>query len=113
MPSEPKPIGQKRLAFSRASRLRLSPFVPARGGRRGPEEEQGEGGRAGKMCCCPSKACCICTLIVLVLVAVGLVFGFGIYTRGFRKLTSNIHLDDRHPGGSFRAYGHLAPPPPY
>jgi len=59
------------------------------------------------MCCCPSKACCICTLIVLVLVAVGLVFGFGIYTRGFHKLTSNIHLDDRHPGGSFRAYGHF------
>ncbi|CAN6167381.1 unnamed protein product [Urochloa humidicola] len=67
------------------------------------------------MCCCPSKACCICTLIVLVLVAVGLVFGFGIYTRGFHKLTSNIHLDDHHPaaGGSFRTYGHFAPPPPY
>jgi hypothetical protein len=62
------------------------------------------------MCCCPSKACCICTLIVLVLVAVGLVFGFGIYTRGFHKLTSNIHLQDGA-GGSFRAYGgHLAPP---
>ncbi|RCV12155.1 hypothetical protein SEVIR_2G257700v4 [Setaria viridis] len=66
------------------------------------------------MCCCPSKACCICTLIILVLVAVGLVFGFGIYTRGFHKLTSNIHLDDHHSaGGSFRAYGHFAPPPPY
>lgn len=66
------------------------------------------------MCCCPSKACCICTLIVLVLVAVGLVFGFGIYTRGFHKLTSNIHLQDAAygAGGSFRAYGgHLAPPP--
>ncbi|CAD6218783.1 unnamed protein product [Miscanthus lutarioriparius] len=68
------------------------------------------------MCCCPSKACCICTLIVLVLVAVGLVFGFGIYTRGFHKLTGNIHLqEDAYgpgAGGSFRAYGgHLAPPP--
>lgn len=63
------------------------------------------------MCCCPSKACCICTLIILVLVAVGLVFGFGIYTRGFHKLTSNIHLQDGG-AGSFRAYGgHLAPPP--
>ncbi|PWZ12467.1 hypothetical protein Zm00014a_003262 [Zea mays] len=68
------------------------------------------------MCCCPSKACCICTLIVLVLVAVGLVFGFGVYTRGFHKLTSNMHLQDDLYGrggaaGSFRAYGHFAPPP--
>ncbi|KQJ90680.1 uncharacterized protein LOC100840868 [Brachypodium distachyon] len=67
------------------------------------------------MCCCPSKACCICTIIILVLVAVGIVFGFGIYTRGFHKLTSNIHLQEPSYGGgrSFRAYGHLAPPPPY
>ncbi|WVZ65337.1 hypothetical protein U9M48_014717 [Paspalum notatum var. saurae] len=68
------------------------------------------------MCCCPSKACCICTLILLVLLGVGLVFGFGVYTRGFHKLTHNIHMDG-HPyptTGSFRAYGHLAPPPyPY
>ncbi|GJN33667.1 hypothetical protein PR202_gb22288 [Eleusine coracana subsp. coracana] len=66
------------------------------------------------MCCCPSKACCICTLIILVLVAVGIVFGFGIYTRGFHKLSSSIHLGDHH-AGSFRAYGgHLvAPPAPY
>ncbi|ONM55742.1 hypothetical protein ZEAMMB73_Zm00001d020869 [Zea mays] len=67
------------------------------------------------MCCCPSKACCICTLIVLVLVAVGLVFGFGVYTRGFHKLTSMHLQDDAYgrggAGGSFRAYGHLAPPP--
>jgi hypothetical protein len=67
------------------------------------------------MCCCPSKACCICTLIILVLVAVGLVFGFGVYTRGFHKLTSLG--DDRHyAAASFRAYGghHLvAPPAPY
>ncbi|KAM3258220.1 hypothetical protein ACQJBY_044439 [Aegilops geniculata] len=64
------------------------------------------------MCCCPSKACCICMLIILVLIAVGLVFGFGVYTRGFHKLSSNIHLQD---GASYRAYGHLnlAPPPAY
>ncbi|KAJ1290127.1 hypothetical protein BS78_02G218900 [Paspalum vaginatum] len=70
------------------------------------------------MCCCPSKACCICTLVLLVLVGVGLVFGFGVYTRGFHKLTSNIHMDDHSYAAasstSFRAYGHLAPPPyPY
>ncbi|KAF8694794.1 hypothetical protein HU200_037885 [Digitaria exilis] len=67
------------------------------------------------MCCCPSKACCLCTLIILVLVGVGLVFGFGIYTRGFHKLSSHIHLEDHHHtgGGSFRSYGQLAPSPPY
>ncbi|KAL6655371.1 hypothetical protein ACP70R_006197 [Stipagrostis hirtigluma subsp. patula] len=64
------------------------------------------------MCCCPSKACCICTLIILVLVAVGIVFGFGVYTRGFHKLTSNIHLHDAGAPGSYRAYNHLVPPPP-
>lgn len=63
------------------------------------------------MCCCPSKTCCICTLIILVLVAVGIVFGFGVYTRGFHKLSNDIHLQD---SSSFRAFGgHLAPPPPY
>ncbi|XP_062199392.1 uncharacterized protein LOC133901873 [Phragmites australis] len=69
------------------------------------------------MCCCPSKVCCICTLIVLVLVAVGIVFGFGVYTRGFHKVTSNIHLQGPYaaasPAGSFRTYGHLAGSPPY
>ena len=51
-------------------------------------------------------------LIILVLIAVGLVFGFGVYTRGFHKLSSSIHLQD---GASYRAYGHLnlAPPPAY
>ncbi|OEL37365.1 hypothetical protein BAE44_0001614, partial [Dichanthelium oligosanthes] len=91
-PSEPSQK-QKRLAFSRA------PPSPS--------------SARGEMCCCPSKACCICTLIVLVLVAVGLVFGFGIYTRGFHKITSNIHLEDGHPYGSFRAHGLFAPPPAY
>ncbi|KAG8049809.1 hypothetical protein GUJ93_ZPchr0009g743 [Zizania palustris] len=67
------------------------------------------------MCCCPSKACCICTLIVLVLVAVGFVFGFGVYSRGFHKLSSSIHAQDPagYGAGSFRAYHLLAPPPPY
>ncbi|KAF8781037.1 hypothetical protein HU200_001009 [Digitaria exilis] len=67
------------------------------------------------MCCCPSKACCLCTLIILVLVGVGLVFGFGIYTRSFHKLSSHIHLEGHHHtgGGSFRSYGQLAPSPPY
>lgn len=40
----------------------------------------------------PEQGCCICMLIVRVLVVVGLVFGFGIYTRGFHKLTSSMHL---------------------
>uniref|UniRef100_A0A0D9XEW8 Uncharacterized protein n=1 Tax=Leersia perrieri TaxID=77586 RepID=A0A0D9XEW8_9ORYZ len=65
------------------------------------------------MCCCPSKACCICTLILLVLIAVGFVFGFGVYTRGFHKLTSSIHHQDAiYPGpGSLRAHHFFAPPP--
>jgi hypothetical protein len=63
------------------------------------------------MCCCSSKVCCIYTLIILVLI--GIVSGFGIYTRGFYKLTSNIHLgDNHHYDGSFRAYDdHLVAPP--
>uniref|UniRef100_A0A0E0B4G0 Uncharacterized protein n=2 Tax=Oryza TaxID=4527 RepID=A0A0E0B4G0_9ORYZ len=64
------------------------------------------------MCCCPSKACCICTLIVLVLVAVGIVFGFGVYTRGFHKLTSSIHDASSTAAGSLRAHQFFAPPPP-
>jgi hypothetical protein len=40
----------------------------------------------------PEQGCCICMLIVRVLVVVGLVFGFSIYTRGFHKLTSSMHL---------------------
>jgi hypothetical protein len=62
----------------------------------------------------PEQGSCICTLIVRVLVVVGLVFGFGIYTRGFHKLTSSMHLQDAYcpsVGSSFHGYNHFVLPP--
>ncbi|XP_078163100.1 uncharacterized protein LOC144558199 [Carex rostrata] len=46
------------------------------------------------MCCCPSKTCCLCTLLILVIIAIGFVFGFGIFSHGFHKIKDSIHLEE-------------------
>ncbi|OAY74471.1 hypothetical protein ACMD2_21752 [Ananas comosus] len=44
----------------------------------------------------PSKACCLCFVLLLAILVVGLIFGFGVFSRGFHKLKGTIHLHLHH-----------------
>ncbi|XP_020080370.1 uncharacterized protein LOC109704041 [Ananas comosus] len=46
--------------------------------------------------CCRSKACCLCFVLLLAILVVGLIFGFGVFSRGFHKLKGTIHLHLHH-----------------
>ncbi|XP_077222826.1 uncharacterized protein LOC143856478 [Tasmannia lanceolata] len=41
--------------------------------------------------CCPGKVCRICTCLILVVILIGLLFGFGIFKHGFHKLKETLH----------------------
>ncbi|KAK4344482.1 hypothetical protein RND71_034658 [Anisodus tanguticus] len=56
---------------------------------------------------CPGKVCMLCTCLILLVVAIGLLFGFGVYKDGFHKLKHTIHVDEGRP---FLGYH---PPPSY
>ncbi|GMJ16010.1 hypothetical protein HRI_005270200 [Hibiscus trionum] len=65
------------------------------------------------MCC--GRVCMLCTCLILVVVAIGLLFGFGVFKNGFHKLQDTIHVDYCDPklsscGRPFLGY---APPPPH
>ncbi|KAF8082397.1 hypothetical protein N665_0827s0004 [Sinapis alba] len=67
------------------------------------------------MCC--GRICMLCTCLVLVVVAIGLVFGFGVFKNGFHKIHDTIHLHSCDPrsgcngsSSSRRAYGFIPPP---
>lgn len=69
--------------------------------------------RKRKMCC--GRICMLCTCLVLVVVAIGLVFGFGVFKNGYHKIHDTVHLDcDPRLGcngsSSRRAYGFVPPP---
>ncbi|KAG7595295.1 hypothetical protein ISN45_Aa01g039980 [Arabidopsis thaliana x Arabidopsis arenosa] len=64
------------------------------------------------MCC--GRICMLCTCLALVVIAIGLVFGFGVFRNGFNKIHETIHLDCDPRlgcnGVSRRSYGFVAPP---
>ncbi|KAG0450913.1 hypothetical protein HPP92_026478 [Vanilla planifolia] len=64
--------------------------------------------------CCPGKVCCCCLLIVLLVIAIGFIFGFGVFGHGFQKLKDNLHYDATLRDGDFvgRPFV-IAPPSPF
>ncbi|KAK9733197.1 hypothetical protein RND81_04G050700 [Saponaria officinalis] len=58
--------------------------------------------------CCPGKVCMLCTCLILVVIAIGLVFGFGVFKNGFHKLKHTMDLD-HHNGRPFIAYNAPSP----
>ncbi|CAN4117825.1 unnamed protein product [Withania somnifera] len=50
----------------------------------------------------------LCTCLILLVLAIGLLFGFGIYKDGFHKLKHSVHVDEG--GRPFLVYHS---PPPY
>ncbi|KAI6690749.1 hypothetical protein NL676_027577 [Syzygium grande] len=67
--------------------------------------------------CCGSRVCMLCTCLILVVVLIGLLFGFGVFKHGFHKLKDTIHDCDPSGGpaglcGGGRPFlGFPAPPP--
>ncbi|XP_015972894.1 uncharacterized protein LOC107496200 [Arachis duranensis] len=67
--------------------------------------------------CCGARICMLCTCLVLVVIAIGFLFGFGVFKHGFHKLKDSVsYCDDcgggGGGGGSGRPFlGYPAPPP--
>ncbi|KAL5715910.1 hypothetical protein ACHQM5_017669 [Ranunculus cassubicifolius] len=45
------------------------------------------------MCCCGCSLCKICTLMIVLIVAIGFIFGWGVFSHGFDKLKNTVHMD--------------------
>ncbi|PIA30577.1 hypothetical protein AQUCO_05500110v1 [Aquilegia coerulea] len=45
------------------------------------------------MCCCGCSLCKICVLVLLLVIAIGLLFGFGVFKHGFEHLKNSVHTD--------------------
>ncbi|XP_052180098.1 uncharacterized protein LOC127793276 [Diospyros lotus] len=43
--------------------------------------------------CCGSRMCMLCTCLILVVILIGLLFGFGVFSDGFHKLKDTLHVD--------------------
>ncbi|CAN8269391.1 unnamed protein product [Cochlearia groenlandica] len=43
------------------------------------------------MCC--GRICMLCTCLLLVVIAIGFLFGFGVFQEGFHKIHDSVHLE--------------------
>ncbi|KZV56334.1 Dol-P-Glc:Glc(2)Man(9)GlcNAc(2)-PP-Dol alpha-1,2-glucosyltransferase-like [Dorcoceras hygrometricum] len=59
--------------------------------------------------CCGTRVCCFCMCVVLMVIAVGFVFGFGVFKHGFTKLKDSVHESAAFRGRP--SLGFSAPPP--
>ncbi|KAF5773978.1 hypothetical protein HanRHA438_Chr13g0605661 [Helianthus annuus] len=41
------------------------------------------------MCC--GKICMMCTCLILIVIAIGMLFGFGVFTKAFHKVNNELH----------------------
>ncbi|KAF3453255.1 hypothetical protein FNV43_RR03695 [Rhamnella rubrinervis] len=72
--------------------------------------------------CCGSRMCMLCTCVILVVILIGFLFGFGVFKNGFHKLKDTVHFCDPNVVGSLCAtrtpsgrpfLGYAAPPAPF
>ncbi|KAJ9187102.1 hypothetical protein P3X46_002598 [Hevea brasiliensis] len=55
--------------------------------------------------CCGGRMCMLCTCVILVVILIGLLFGFGVFKNGFHKLKDTIHVGDAsHPNFNARPF---------
>ncbi|KAL5735533.1 hypothetical protein ACOSP7_030003 [Xanthoceras sorbifolium] len=67
--------------------------------------------------CCGTKMCMFCVCFIAVVVLIGLLFGFGVFKKGFHKVKDTIHYcDPTVPGsvcGGRPFLGYVPPPSPF
>ncbi|XAR67320.1 hypothetical protein NMG60_11002027 [Bertholletia excelsa] len=68
--------------------------------------------------CCGGRMCMLCTCVILVVILIGLLFGFGVFKHGFHKIKDTFDYGDPAGTGvngtaSSRAFLGFAAPPPY
>ncbi|XP_011097707.1 uncharacterized protein LOC105176561 [Sesamum indicum] len=61
--------------------------------------------------CCGTRVCCFCVCLVLLVIAIGMLFGFGVFKHGFHKLKDTLH--DCDAGACGRPFLGFGAPPPY
>ncbi|KAL2316613.1 hypothetical protein Fmac_030489 [Flemingia macrophylla] len=59
--------------------------------------------------CCGGRVCMFCTFLILVVIAIGMLFGFGVFKHGFHKIKDTVSFCDSCGGG--RPFLVHAPPP--
>lgn len=65
--------------------------------------------------CCGGRICMLCTCLILVVILIGLLFGFGVFKDGFHKLKDTVNYCDPTAHGSLcgRPFLGFAAPPPF
>ncbi|XP_027172736.1 uncharacterized protein LOC113772343 [Coffea eugenioides] len=69
--------------------------------------------------CCGARICMFCTCLILAVIVIGFLFGFGVFKHGFHKLEDTLHACDPAAasscGGSSmkRPFLGFNAPPPY
>ncbi|KAE9596414.1 hypothetical protein Lal_00048788 [Lupinus albus] len=63
--------------------------------------------------CCPGKVCMLCICLILVVITIGMLFGFGVFKHGFHKIKDTVSYCDYcgGGGGGGRPFLGYAPPP--
>ncbi|XP_060189914.1 uncharacterized protein LOC132618949 [Lycium barbarum] len=44
--------------------------------------------------CCGGRMCMLCVCLIAVVVAIGFLFGFGVFKNGFHKIKDTFHVVD-------------------
>ncbi|KAJ6332506.1 hypothetical protein OIU77_008557 [Salix suchowensis] len=60
--------------------------------------------------CCGGRICMLCTCVILVVILIGLSFGFGVFKNGFHKVKDHIDVCDPNAIGSLCGGGKASRP---
>ncbi|CAN1141685.1 hypothetical protein LINPERPRIM_LOCUS25632 [Linum perenne] len=63
--------------------------------------------------CCGGRVCMLCTCLILVVVLIGFLFGFGVFKDGFHKVKDTVHYSSTVDFHSRPFLRNFPSPPPY
>uniref|UniRef100_A0A2N9FLL7 Uncharacterized protein n=1 Tax=Fagus sylvatica TaxID=28930 RepID=A0A2N9FLL7_FAGSY len=68
--------------------------------------------------CCGTRICMLCTCLILVVIVIGMLFGFGVFKNGFHKVKDTVSFCDPNVHGTLCGtrtgrpfFGYTAPAP--
>ncbi|KAI3755947.1 hypothetical protein L1987_55757 [Smallanthus sonchifolius] len=62
------------------------------------------------MCC--GRICMMCTCLIVVVIAIGMLFGFGVFSKAFHKVNNDLHYSYPPSAAAGRPFVAFAAPPP-